>query len=200
MGAGSSDRAARRAEQAEAERQEQMRIGEARVNAAYDTPARQQQYADFLKAIREGFMLDANRQKAVADRRLKFALARAGQTRGSVETDQKRTLGEEFTKGIIGSENRAQGALADLKADDENTRQALISMIRSGADATTAASRMMSLGAANAEGARSRALTDGLGDIFAGTTDVYLRSEDAAARRRGARDAQVSLYGKPFTG
>ena len=199
MGAGAGNSATRRAERAENARQARMAQGEREVNAAFDAPGRQQQYADFLKAVREGYMLDANKQKAIADRRLKFALARSGNTGGSVAIDQNRTLGEEFTKGIIGSENRAQGALADLKSDDENSRQALISMIRSGADATTAASRMMSMGASNASGAKSRALTDGIGDIFSGTSDLYLRAEDAAARRRGARDAQVSLYGKAFT-
>ena len=200
MGAGSGNKATKRAERAEADRQARMAAGEASVNAAFNAPARQQQYTDFLKAVREGFMLDANRQKTVADRRLKFANARSGNIGGSVATDSNRRLGEEFTKGILDSENTAQGALADLKSDDEAARQSLIGMIRSGADATTASSRMMQLGQSNALGAKSRALTAGLGDIFSGTADVYLRSEDAAARRRGARDAQVSLYAKPFTG
>lgn len=200
MGAGSGNSATRRAEQAEAARQERMALGEQQVNAAYDAPARQKQYADFLKAIRENFMLDATRQKEVADRRLKFAMARTGNTGGSVATDSNRRLGEEFQKGLIDSENLAQGALSDLKSDDEASRQSLISMIRSGADATTASSRMMQMGASNAAGAKSRAITNGLGDIFSGTADVYLRAEDAAARRRGMRDAQQSLYAKPFTG
>jgi hypothetical protein len=200
MGAGAGNGATRRAEQAERERQASMALGEQRVNAAYDSPERQKQYDDFLKALRENFTLDANRQKEVADRRLKFAMARSGHTGGSVAVDSNRKLGEEFTKGIIGAENAAQGAVSDLRSDDEAARQSLIGMIRSGADATTASSRMMQLGASNAAGAKSRALTNGIGDIFSGTADVYMRSEDAAARRRGARDAQVSLYGKPFTG
>lgn len=200
MGAGAGNSATRRAERAEQERQASMAAGEQRVNAAYDSPARQKQYADFLAALRENFMLDATKQKGVADRRLKFANARSGLTGGSAAVDSNRRLGEEFTKGILNSENAAQDALAGLKSDDEASRQSLISMIRSGADATTASSRMMQLQSSNALGAKSRALTNGIGDIFSGTSDVYLRSEDAAARRRGARDAQMSLYAKPFTG
>lgn len=200
MGAGAGNGATRRAEQEEKARQARMASGERSVNAAFDSPERQSQYADFIKALRENFMLDATRQKGVADRRLKFANARSGNTGGSVAVDSNRRLGEEFTKGILGAENLAQGSLSDLKADDEASRQSLIGMIRSGADATTASSRMMQMQSSNALGAKSRAVTNGLGDIFSGTSDVYLRSEDAAARRRGMRDAQQSLYAKPFTG
>lgn len=198
MGAGSGNSATKRAEQAEKQRQARMAAGERSVNAAFDSPERAAGQQDFLKALRENFMLDATRQKEVADRRLKFALARSGNTGGSVAVSGNKRLGEEFQEGVVNSENRAQSALSDLRSDDENARQSLISMIRAGGDATTAATRGMQLSASNAAGAQSRALTEGIGDIFGGTADVYMRSEDAAARRRGMRDAQTSIYAKPF--
>lgn len=198
MGAGAGNSGTQRAEREEKARQARMAAGETAVNAAFDSPERAAGHEAFLKALRENFMMDATRQKEVADRRLKFAMARSGNTGGSVSVDSNKRLGEEFQEGIVNSENRAQSALSDLKHDDENARQSLISMIRAGGDTTTAAARGMQMSASNALGAQSRALTDGIGDIFGGTADVYMRSEDAAARRRGMRDAQTSIYAKPF--
>jgi hypothetical protein len=189
-----------RARREEAERQAHMAEGERNVNAAFDSPARQKQYSDFVKALRENFMADANRQKGVADRRLKFAMARSGLSGGSEAVSSNKRLGEEFSRGIVNSENQAQGALSDLKGDDEAARQSLISMIRAGSDTGVAASRAASMQSSNAQGAQARALTQGIGDIFGSTIDTYSRAEDAAARRRGARDAQMSLYSKPFSG
>lgn len=200
MGAGSGNSATRRAEREENARQSRMAAGEAQVKAAFDSPERLAQQEGFLQALRENFLGDANRQKTVADRRLKFAMARGGHTGGSVALSGNKRLGEEFQKGLLNSENRAQGALSDLKSQDENARQSLISMIRAGADTGQGGTRMAQMAASNAAGAQSRALTEGVGDIFAGTADTYLRQEDAAARRRGMRDAQTSLYAKPFTG
>jgi hypothetical protein len=181
-----------RARREEAERQAHMAEGERNVNAAFDSPARQKQYSDFVKALRENFMTDANRQKGVADR--------SGLSGGSEAVSSNKRLGEEFSRGIVNSENQAQGALSDLKGDDEAARQSLISMIRAGSDTGVAASRAASMQSSNAQGAQARALTQGIGDIFGSTIDTYSRSEDAAARRRGARDAQMSLYSKPFSG
>lgn len=198
MGAGAGNSGVSRARREEEARQRRMATGERQVNAAFDAPSRAGQRTDWMNALRAIFSQDATRQKGQADRRLKFANARAGLTGGSAAVDSNRLLGEEFQKGLVGNEARVQTAGADLALDDENARQALISMIRGGADATTTASRAMSLQASNAQGAQSRAVTQGIGDIFGATTDTYLRSEDAAARRRGMRDAQTSLYAKPF--
>lgn len=198
---GGSGKAQRAAERQEAERQAAIRAGTGRINAIFDAPERQAQYADFVNAVRENYMRDANRQKALADRRLKFSLARSGLTGGSAAVDANRTLGEEYTQGILGAESRAQAAGGDLRGQDEATRLQLQSMVQAGLDATTAASRAMSGIQANAQSAKGAAFAQGLGDIFGSTADIYRRQEEAAARRRGARDAQVSIYGpRPFSG
>ena len=187
---------------AEAARQVAIKQGTARVNSVFDDPARAAQRADFLKAIREFYTGDANRQKGIADRNLKFSMARSGLTGGSAAVDSNRTLGEEYTKGLLDAENKAQGAYSDLEMQDEQTRLGLLAAVRSGMDATTAAQRAAGGMAQNAAGAKSDALAQGLGDSFGSTAQTYKTQREAADRRRGVIDAYGSVYGSknPYAG
>jgi hypothetical protein len=195
MGSG-SDKAQRAAEGAERERQQAMERGTSRVNAVFDSPQRAAQLDDFIRALRDRYLIDANRQKGTADRRLRFSMARSGLTGGSASVDANRLLGEEYTKGLLDSESRAQEAQGRLKGQDESSRLQLINMIRSGMDATTAAQRAGALMSANAQTAEGEALAGGLGDIFGGTASIYKGQQEAAERRRGERAAYDSLpYG-----
>jgi hypothetical protein len=172
-----------------------MSAGTDRVNRVFDSPGRASQLDDFINAIREAYRMDADKQKGTADRRLKFATARSGLTGGSAAADANRTLGEEYTKGLLDAESRAQEAQGGLKAQDESSRLGLISMIRQGLDSTTAAQRAGAAMQSNAQVAKGSALADGLGDIFGSTADIYKRSEEASERRRGERAAYGSVYG-----
>lgn len=200
LGASSGNRATREAGQQELERQDRINRGEARVNAIFDSPARQAQQTDFIAALRDMFQTQLGRQQADASRRLKFANARSGNIGGSVGRDTGRRLGEEFNEGLVRAESQAQDAGAQLRLQDEDARADLLSMVRAGGDATSAATRAANLMRSNAQGAMSRATVKGLGDVFGDTTATYMRAEEAAARRRGMRDAQTSLYAKPFGG
>lgn len=190
----------KRAYRAERERQIAMQGATDRVNRVFDSPERQAQIADFLAALRERFNIDANRQKADADRNQKFALARNGLTGGSAAVDANRRLGEEYTEGLLRAESGAQEAVGDLRSQDESSRMGILSMIRSGMDATTAASRAGSMMQANAQSAQGKAFSDGLGEVFGGTADLYKRQTEAAERRRGERAAYGSVYGKSAFG
>lgn len=190
----SASRAQRAATRAEEQRRQQIADTTRQVNAVYDAPERKQQQADFLSALRERFTTDANRQKDVATRQLKFANARAGLTGGSQDVDSRRTLGEEYTRGLLEAENRAQGSLADLQARDEDSRQQLIGLAQSGADATTTAQRAGALQQANAAAARDSAFTRGLGEIFGATAEGYKKKEEAAAFRRGQQQPLGGLF------
>lgn len=185
---------------AEAARQIAIKQGSAAVNSVFDDPARAQQHTDFLQALRQFYTSDANKQKGIADRRLKFSNARSGLTGGSAAVDSNRTLGEEYSKGLLDAENRAQGAYSDLQNQDEQTRLGLLSAVRSGLDMTTAAQRAGAAMQGNASSALSQGLSRGLGDIFGETANTYKTGEDAAAKRRGVIDAYGSIYGarNPF--
>ena len=185
----------KRARLDEAIRQAGMQEATDRVNAVFDSPQRELDLQDFINAIRENFRLDADKQKAVADRRLKFSMARSGLTGGSAAADANRTLGEEYTRGLLNAENRAQEAQGDLRGQDEDARLSIISMIRQGMDATTAANRAGAAMRSNLQATSGRALSEGLGDMFGATAGIYKQQEEGAARRQGSRDAGVSLYG-----
>lgn len=193
---GSSNRAVKQAKRQEQERQAAIDLGTGRVNAIYDAPARAGQRDDFVTALRAQYGDQLDRQKMVADRRLRFALARNGLTGGSAAVDANRTLGEDYMAGLVDAENRAQGAGADLMAQDEESRLALLQLVQSGMDAATAGSRAQSALRTNLERTRSGALTDSLGDVFGNTATIYKRQEEGAERRRGEKAAFDSIYGR----
>lgn len=179
----------------ERRRQAAILAGTSRVNAVFDSPDRAKQQQDFLNAIRAYYTQDANKQKGIADRKLKFSMARSGLTGGSAAVDSNRLLGEEYTKGLLDSENKAQAGYNDLRAQDEQSRLNLLSMVRSGMDTTTAASRAGAAISQNAATAQTDAMSRGLGDVFGSTANVYKDQQEAAARRRGVLDVQGSVYG-----
>lgn len=195
MGSNSASRAQRQANRAERERQAAIALGTERVNKVFDSPERGKQLEDFLAALRERYTDDANRQKRTADRRLKFSMARSMLTGGSAAVDANRNLGEEYVRGLLDAENTALETQGRLRAQDEASRMDILSMIRQGLDATTAANRAGAAMRANAQIAEGGAFADGLGDIFGGTADIYKRQTEAAERRRGERAAYDSLYG-----
>lgn len=184
-----------RARNAEQDRQSQIANTTKAINSVYDAPARQAQYADFVNAVRENYTNDANRQKAIADRNLKFSMARSGLSGGSAAVDANRTLGEEYTKGILGAEDKAQGALGDLKAQDEAARAQLFQLGLAGADATTTASRAGQMASSGLASARADNTAKGLGDIFGSTAATYKAQQDAALKRQQLLAPQGSLYG-----
>lgn len=192
---GSASRAQREAQRAEDERRAAITRTTADVNRIYDAPQREAQYGDYLSAVRKRYTDDANRQKTVADRNLRFSLARSGLAGGSADVDARRTLGEEYTRGILSAEDKAQQALAGLRAQDEQSRLNLIQLVQSGLDATTAAQRANAQVAQSAQQAQGGAALTGLGDIFGSTAQLYKQQQEAAERRRGAREIQ-SLYGR----
>lgn len=198
---GSPDNSAQKeAQRAEADRQARIANTTTQINSAYDAPGRQAQYGDFLKAVRQNYTDDATRQKTVADRGLKFSMARSGLTGGSAAVDARRTSGEEFQRGILQAEDRAQGALGDLKMGDEQSRLQLIQMAQSGLDATTAATRANAAISAGAQSALSDSKAKGLGDVFGATIKTVGAQQEAAAQRRGQTSAVGSLYGNPTWG
>lgn len=182
-------------ERAEWARQVAVKLGTRKVNQIYDDPARAKNQQDFLAAMRAFYTEDANRQKGVADRNRRFSMARSGLSGGSADTDSNRMLGEEYSRGLLDAERKAQGAYSDLVGRDEASRNDLLAAVRAGMDTTTAASRSAAAMRDNAAAAQTAATVGGLGDIFGSTAQLYKSQQDAAARRRGAIDAYGSLYG-----
>lgn len=198
MGSNSAGRAQREAQDAETQRRAAIVRTTGDVNRIYDAPSRQAQYADYAGAVRKRYTDDANRQKLVADRNTNFSLARGGLTGGSADVDARRTLGEEYTRGILTAEDKTQQAVQGLKTQDEQARLNLIQLVQSGLDATTAGQRALAGVQQTAEQARTGAVTGGLGEIFGTTAATYKTQQEAAARRAGTLAPVGSLYGNPY--
>lgn len=191
---GSNDDAARAARQEEANRQARVAAATRRIDAAFDSPERQGQYDEYLAALRGLYRADADRQKGIADRNLRFSLARSGLTGGSASVDANKQLGDEYTRGILDAEQRAQGGVGELRSADQATRLQLIQLANAGTDATTAATNAAAGMRANLSAARGGLRTQALGDLFGGTADLYRRQQLAAATRRGQLAPLGSLY------
>ncbi|MFV7424010.1 hypothetical protein ACNPNN_13155 [Stenotrophomonas geniculata] len=179
----------------EMERQERIREAQGRINQVFDNPRRARDIADFVSATRSKLMEDLNRQNTDAARELKFSLARGGLSGGSVNVDQNRRLTDEYNRGLINVEGRAQGAGAQLEAADQDARARLIQLATSGLDATTAASQAAAGLRSNFENARSQAFGEQLGDQFATIGGFVKNRREEAARRQANRDANFNLYG-----
>jgi len=182
------------AEQQEADRRAQIAGTERALSSVYDGPQRQAQYQDFLSALRQNYSTDLNRQKLTANRQSKFSLARSGLTGGSTAADTKRQLGEDFSKGVLNAENRAQTALGNLRTTDETTRNNLFQLGVQGADATTTASRASSGMQSNLGAQRDLALGEGLGDVFANSLKVQEAQRQAAIKRAEIAASGINPY------
>ncbi len=169
---------------AEGQREADVSAATQRIDQMFDSGARQNQYSQYLNALRQHYTGDVNRQKQVADRNLRFGMARAGLTGGSASVDAGRTMGEEYLRALMGAERAAQGSVSDLRSADEQQRLSLIDLARGGMDATTASQRAMRGMDMNITGARANAKQRNLGDMFAATTDTARRQREAAEHRR----------------
>jgi hypothetical protein len=181
---GGNNDAQKQARREESARQKRIGDTTARIDATFDAPARQAQYDAYAQALRAQYQQDAARQKAIADRALKFSMARGGLTGGSVAADTGAGLRDEYTRGILDAEGRTQGGVADLRSADQQSRLNLIQLANAGTDTTSALANAGAAMRANIDTARATGRGQGLGDIFASTRGVYERQREEAGRRR----------------
>lgn len=189
-----SNKAANEANRQEQQRQAAIASTQARVNQVFNDPARAADISDYVGAIRDFQTDDLNRQKGDADRGLRFALARGGLIGGSTQRDQQQRFGEDYSRGLLEVERRAQGAGAELQAADQDARGRLIQLATSGLDATTAAQQAGAALRSNLEAGKSGAMASGLGDMFGGVKSFADQARTASERRRGLRDSGYSPY------
>lgn len=155
---------------------------------------RQQMYDEQRDAVLDLNKRDIDRQYAQAERQNRFGLARAGLMGGSADIDSNAELQEKTSEGLIKAAALADGAAADLKTQDERTRQSLISMAQSGTDATTAqtmALRGLDANAQAAQGARQGAM---VGNLFNDMSQAYLMRQMGAGMNAG-RNQNQQWYG-----
>lgn len=190
-----SNRAAREAQAAEDARMAAIRGTQQQVNAVFDSPERQADIQQFVADLRGLNMADLDKNKMLADRSLKFALARNGQVGGSTQIDRQERLGEDYQRGVLEVDRAALGAGASLQAADQDARARLISLATSGLDATTGAAQSAAALRSNIEGARANAKVQGLDQMFGSVADFAKQSREAKQRQQGLTDSGFSPYG-----
>lgn len=186
MCGGGDNGASNRAEQRELAERARVQAGIAQTNAVFNSPERQRQIAQFTDAVRAQYQEELQRVKGENDRQLTFALARGGNSGGSLEVDQRRQLGEGYQRGTIEAERGAQGAAAQLRAADEDAKNRIIAMIQAGANIgdTNSGTAMQN----NLQATRSTVDVRTIGDAFGSLGDIYKRSRERAEYRRGLQD------------
>jgi hypothetical protein len=195
---GPSDSAQRAAQAQQQQQQAAIDQSQAQINAIFDNPQRQVDIDDFVNATRQYYQQDLDKQKANADRSLKFALAKSGLTGGSEQVDQQEQLGEAYAKGQLQAEQKALGAGANLQDADEQARQRLIALATSGLDATNAATQSAEALRSDLQSARSQANADSLGNVFSVFNKFDQDISDAKQRRQGLTDSGFDVYGNPI--
>jgi hypothetical protein len=188
--------AQQRVEEAEAGRQQQIDLTRGYIDSAFNSKTRQKQYADYAQALRDYYGEQLGRKKLDSSRKLKFATASSGLTGGSFNADSMSRLGDEFSRGAVENERRAQRGLADLRSADEASKLNLHQLAMSGLDATTGLRRSAESMGANLQTQRNTAQMEGIGDVFADTSDTYKTIQERNALRRGyGAPPRRDLYG-----
>lgn len=187
MMGGSSNGSATKAAQEESWRQNNIDQAVNQINGIYNGAARNAEIDDFLAATRSFYSKELERQKGVADRSLRFAMARNGLTGGSASIDANRTLGENYQSGVLSADRLAQQAVADLRTADDTSRMNLISQASTGMGLTSGAQQAAQAMQANLQSGRGAMKADALGDVFGGLANIYTNSKNMADERRGSR-------------
>lgn len=191
---GSSNHAAEDAQKAEDARRAQVSATQAAIESAYGNPQRETDIQSVVNATKQYLTGDLNKQNTVAQRNEKFALARNGTTMGSVDADQHRQLAEQYLKGAIEVQRRANTAGNTLRQADQTSKLGLFSQAQAGLDMTTAVRNAGELMQSNLAGAKSEAMQSGIGDAFKSLGDIYTRSRETAGTNRAEKYQYGTFY------
>lgn len=162
----SAREAARQAQQDAAIAQIDELFGVRGANAAQKKAEREAQYSKVRDDVINYYRPDLDRQKAEAERALKFSLAGRGLTGGSAEIDQRSNMQDRYLRGVMALTNKGDAAANEMRGADSRTRLDMIGRINAGADAGTALNSSMNEMTANANAARDAALGQGVGSFF----------------------------------
>lgn len=195
-----SNKAQQQAAQDEAQKQADIQKSIAGINAVYDSPDRKAQYDKLAADTTKYYTDDVNRQEAVAARKLKFAQARSGLSGGSESAYQGKVLGQDYSQAIIDATRRGNAASANLRSQDESTRNNLIAMAEAGLDAGTASNQATNALQNNLLSSQSSATADSLGSAFGDLSSIYQSSQDSKAARAGMLYGYQGLFSPQYGG
>lgn len=194
MGAG-KNKAAEAANAANTEQQRQIQQTVAQINAAYSTPQRQAQYDTYGKNLTDYYTGQVKEQEATNARNLNFAMARSGLTGGSASVDANTQLQKDFSKGLIQASQQAQGGRAALEQSDIQAKNQLVGLAQQGNFTGSIPQQIAATQSAALGAAKNYGNANALGNLFAGTGQIWQNEQTAAANRRAQVSPIGSLYG-----
>jgi hypothetical protein len=191
---GTSNSAAKHAQQADAARQEQIKQSIGQITAAYSSPQRQAQYDAYGANLKNYYTNQVNEQEATNARNLKFSMARNGLTGGSVAVDSNTQLQKDYAKGLIQAAQQASAGKASLQQSDINAKNSLVSLAQQGAYTGAIPAQVNEAQLATSGAAQNYGSANSLGNLFSNTGKVYENMTLAAANRK----AQMNPIGSPY--
>lgn len=192
---GTNNSAANAANAADAARQAQIQQSINSINSAYNTPQRQAQYQQYGQNLNQFYTNQVNEQEATNARNLKFALARSGLTGGSAAVDANTQLNKDYTQGLLQASRQAQAGQAGLQQSDINAKNQLISLAQQGGNIGTIPQQVSQAQSAALGTAQNYGSANSLGNLFAGTAQIYQNEQTQAANRKAQQSPIGSLYG-----
>jgi len=192
---GTGNKAADAANAANAQQQQQIQQSVQQINSAYSSPARQQQYDTYGQNLNNYYTGQVNDQQAINARNLKFAMARSGQTGGSVATDSNTQLGKDYSKALLQASQQAQAGKAALEQSDIQSKNQLIGLAQQGNFTGTIPQQIATANSASLDAAKNYGNANSLGNLFAGTGQIWQNEQTAAANRKAQQAPVGSLYG-----
>lgn len=196
MGGGSSG-AASAANQADKQRQQAIQQSVAQITNAYSSPTRTAQYDQYGKTLNDFYTGQVNQQEATNARNLTFANARSGLTGGSASVDANTQLQKDYTQGLLQASQQSQAGKANLQQADINAKNQLISLAQQGNYTGAIPTQVAQAQSASLGAAQNYNNASALGNLFAGTAQIYNNEQTGAANRRAQQSPIGSIYGAP---
>ena len=106
-------------------------------------------------------------------RELKFALARSGQTGGSLDIDKHALASRDYDNALIEARNAGDQVAQSAESADEQARLNILNSINAGTDAASAAQAATSAMGLNTQKAIDAAKGSVLGDTFANSAALF---------------------------
>jgi hypothetical protein len=192
---GMSSSASSAASASNTQQQNQINGTIAQINSAFNSPSRQSQYASYGNELDKYYTNNVNQQEATNARNLKFAMARSGLTGGSEAVDSNTQLQKDYTQGLLQASQAAQAGQASLEQSDISSKNSLIAQAEQGAYLGSIPSAVASATSANLGAAQNYSNANALGNLFAGTSQIYNNEQTAAANRMAQQSPIGSIYG-----
>lgn len=192
----SGGNAQKEAQQAEEQRQRAIQQTQRQIESVFTRPEREQDIGKFLDATRQYYRADVDRQQGDAARNAQFAIARSGQAGGSFDADTNSRLAETYQRGVIEADRRAQAGAANLRSQDQASKQQLFALAQSGLDSGTAAAQSAQALRQNLDMSRVTANENSLGDLFGSFGDIYKNSVTQDENRKAQTKIYNTLYQK----